>query len=596
MNITAAFQKYGVPNEVVDEKINAYLKSFSNADALKLYEKSLKEVKSNTIVKGRIVNIVGSVAIIDIGHKSEGFIQVDEFGGPEKIKMGDEVEVYVAEVEGESGLISLSKNQADRMRGWEQLVKSAADNSTIKGKVVKKTQGGYLVDVGVLAFLPSSQVDIRREGGNLMNQEIECKVIKIDNQRRNVIVSRKAIIEKQREALKRKIMSEIKEGDTLKGVVKNITDFGAFVDLGGVDALLHIGDMSWRRVSHPSEMVAIDQTIDVKVLKIDLQTERIFVGLKQLTDNPWEKVAAKYEQGMKIKGKVVNIVNYGVFVELEPGIEGLLHISEMSWTKKISNPSEMVAIGDIIEVIILKINPGKQEISLGMKQLEANVWVDIEKKYSAGMKIQGRVKNVTSYGAFIEIEEGIDGLIHQSDMVWTKKAVKPSNVIKKGDKIEAVIISIDQAQKRVSLGIKQLSPNPWETTLPEQYPVGKPLEARVLKLSNKGLMLEIEAQLDGLLPLINPKPAEGEAGKSEVPEDFSFGITQEQAKELKTNQHVKVEVARLDPNECLVLVKLQAGSEPVISEVPLKPAEEKSADSPANTEKPAETPSTEATT
>jgi len=579
MNITSAFQKYGVATETVDEKINDYLKSFSNADALKLYEKSLKEIKSNTIVKGKVVNISGNSAIIDIGYKSEGFIAVDEFGGPDKIKVGDEVEVYIAEVEGETGLISLSKNQADRMRGWEQLVKSAADNTTITGKVVKKTQGGYLVDVGVLAFLPSSQVDIRKDGHtNLMNQEIECKIIKIDNQRRNVIVSRKVLIEKQREALKKKILSEIKEGDTLQGVVKNITDFGAFVDLGGVDALLHIGDMSWRRVSHPSEMAAIDQTIQVKVLKIDPQTERIFVGLKQLSDNPWEKVASKYEQGMKIKGKVVNIVNYGVFVELEPGIEGLLHISEMSWTKKISNPSEMVAIGDIIEVVILKINPSKQEISLGMKQLEANVWVDIEKKYSAGMKIQGRVKNVTSYGAFIEIEEGIDGLIHQSDMVWTKKAVKPSNIIKKGDKIEAVIISIDPAQKRVSLGIKQLTPNPWETTIPEQYPAGKAIEARVLKLSNKGLMLELDSQLDGLLPLANPKPVEGEAEKTESAEDTSFGITHEQAKELKTNQHVKVEVVKLDPKECLVLVKLQAQEGGTTGEVPLKPLEEKPAE------------------
>jgi small subunit ribosomal protein S1 len=567
MNIITAFKKYGVLAEAVDEKINDNLKSFSNADALKLYEKSLKDVKPNTIVSGKIVNIIGNSAIIDIGHKSEGFVQVDEFGGTDKVSVGDEVEIYVAEVEGEAGMISLSKVQADRMRGWEQLVKSAADNSTIKGKVVKKTQGGYLVDVGVLAFLPSSQVDIRKEGhANLINQEIECKIIKIDNQRRNVIVSRKILIEKQREALKKKILGEIKEGDTLQGAVKNITDFGAFVDLGGVDALLHIGDMSWRRVSHPSEVVALDQSIDVMVLKIDHQTERIFVGLKQLSDNPWEKVASKYEQGLKIKGKVVNIVNYGVFVELEPGIEGLLHISEMSWTKKISNPSEMVAVGDIIEVVILKINPNKQEISLGMKQLEANVWVDIEKKYAPGMKIQGRVKNVTSYGAFIEIEEGIDGLIHQSDMVWNKKAVKPSSIIKKGDKVEAVIISIDPAQKRVSLGIKQLSPNPWETTIPDHYPAGKAIEARVLKLSSRGLMLELDSELDGLLPLVNSKSVEGETEKLESAEDTSFGITQEQAKALKTNQHVKVEVVRLDSNECLVLVKLQPGSEPVISD------------------------------
>ncbi|MDI6732629.1 MAG: 30S ribosomal protein S1 [Planctomycetota bacterium] len=555
MNIISAFQKYGVSTEAIDEKINDHLKTISsNADTIKLYEKSLPELKSHTIVRGKIVNITSGLVIVDISYKSEGSVPLDEFNEKDKIKIGDEFDFYIIEVENELGVIVISKAQADRMKGWDQIVKAANENTAISGKVVKKTIGGYLVDVGALAFLPSSQVDIRRNANiNLLNQKIECKIIKIDNQRRNVIVSRKIVIEQKREEMKKKIFSEMKEGDVVKGVVKNIADFGAFVDLGGLDALLHIGDMSWRRISHPSEIVVLEKQIDVKVLKIDPQNEKIFVGLKQLTENPWGKVVSKYEPGVKVKGKATNILPYGVFVELEPGIEGLLHISEMSWTKINTHPSEIVAIGDIIEVVILKVNVNKQEISLGMKQLEANVWVDIEKKYTVGMKIQGRIKNVTPYGAFIEIEEGIDGLIHQSDMVWTMKTVKPSTIIKKGDKIEAVILSIDPSQRRVSLGIKQLSSNPWETTLPEKYPAGKMIEARILKLSNKGLMLEIEPQLNGLLPLTAAKPSEEE--KEELL-DISFSITADEAKELQTNQHIKVEVVKLAPKECVVLVKL----------------------------------------
>jgi len=566
MNIIEAFLKYGVSAEKTDEKINEYLQALSADDTVKLYEKSLKELAANTIVKGKVVNISGNDVIIDIGYKSEGFINIDEFGGPKNVKIGDETDVYIEEVENESGMVVISKTQADQLKGWEFLVKSAKENSIIRGKVVKKIQGGYLVDVGVLAFLPASQVDIRREGdSNLLNREIECKIIKIDTVRMNVIVSRKMLIEEQRAVMKQKILSEIKEGDVLQGIVKNIVDFGAFVDLGGIDALLHIGDMSWRRVTHPSEVVALEQAINVKVLKIDPQTERVFVGLKQLIENPWEKVGTKYEPLMKIKGKVVNIVSYGVFVELEPGIEGLLHISEMSWTKKISHPSELVAVGDTIEVVILKINPAKQEISLGMKQLETNPWLDIEKKYEVGTKILGRVKNVTSYGAFIEIEEGIDGLIHQSDMVWTKKIVKPSTILKKGDKIEAVILSIDPTQKRVSLGLKQLTANPWENELLEKYPVGKIIEAKVIKLTSRGISLEIEAQLDGFLPIVSEagektQPAEGSEGievnLSEINTQSQLGITHEEAGKLKTNTHLKVEVVKLDGKECIIIVNL----------------------------------------
>ncbi|MFH0888680.1 MAG: 30S ribosomal protein S1 [Planctomycetota bacterium] len=552
MNITAAFQKYGVSTATVDRKINDYLQGLSSDETVKLYEKSPKELTPHTIIKGKVVNISGNNVIIDIGYKSEGFINVDEFGGIKNVKIGDEVDIYIDEVENESGMVVISKSEADHLKGWELLVKSAKENSIIRGKVAKKIPGGYLVDVGVLAFLPSSQVDIRKESdANLLNHEIECKIIKIDTQRMNVIVSRKILIEEQRAVMKRKILSEIKEGDALQGVVKNIVDFGAFVDLGGIDALLHIGDMSWRRVSHPSEVVALDQSINVKILKIDPQSERVFVGLKQLTENPWEKVTTKYEPTQKVKGKVVNIVSYGVFVGLEPGIEGLLHISEMSWTKKISHPSELVAIGDIIEVVILKINPAKQEISLGMKQLEANPWIDIEKKYSIGTKIQGRVKNVTAYGAFIEIEEGVDGLIHQSDMIWTRKTVKPASIVKKGDKIEAVILSIDPVQKRVSLGLKQLTANPWETTLVEKYPIGTIIEGTISKIGSKGVSLELDEQIEGFLPHKLARQDTGSGG-----DETSESIASDETSQLKTNQHIKVEVVELDPKECVVVVKI----------------------------------------
>jgi small subunit ribosomal protein S1 len=551
MNIISIFQKYGISTDAIDKTINEHLNAIpATDDTLKMYETSLKELRPNTVVKGKIINANQNEVIIDIGYKAEGIIPVVEFESKEDILVGKEIDVYVDEVENETGMVVISKRKADQIKGWEKLSNASQENTIVKGKVVKKIQGGYLVDIGVLAFLPSSQVDIRKESdAKILNKEIECKVIKIDHQRMNAIVSRKAVIEEQRETMRRKILSEIKEGDVLSGTVKNIVDFGAFVDLGGIDALLHIGDMSWRRVNHPSEVVALEQSLTVKVLKIDTENERILVGLKQLTEDPWEKISAKYEPMMKIKGKVVNILPYGVFVELEPGVEGLLHISEMSWTKKITHPSEILAIGDTIEAVILKIHPSRQEISLGMKQLETNPWLDMEKKYSVGMKINGRVKNVTSYGAFIEIEEGIDGLIHQSDMLWTKKIVKPASILKKGDKIDVIILSIDPAQKRVSLGLKQLMPNPWENTLPEKYPAGKIVEARVIKITNKGVILELEPELDGLIPVV-----------SDTDKDEVKGITPEGAKQLKTNEHIQVEVVKLDPQQDVVVVRLPATS------------------------------------
>ncbi|MCK5579269.1 MAG: S1 RNA-binding domain-containing protein, partial [Planctomycetes bacterium] len=390
------------------------------------------------------------------------------------------------------------------------------------------------------------QADIRRipDIGKLIGQTIDCKIIKIDNRRMNIIVSRRKLLEEQRAAIRNKLFAEANEGDTISGVVKNIADFGVFVDLGGVDGLLHITDMNWGRISHPSEMVTMDQKLDVKILRIDQEKGRIALGLKQLTDNPWEKVPEKYPVGTKVKGKVVNILPYGAFVELETGIEGLIHISEMSWTKRITHPSEMAAIGDIIETMVLNVNPGKQEISLGMKQLEANPWTKIEEKYKVGTKIQGRVRNLTSYGAFIEIEEGVDGLLHVSDISWTKKIIKPAEIIKKGDKIEAVILSIDPEKKRVALGLKQLTDNPWETTIPEKYQIGNVVPGKVTRLTNFGAFVELEPDLEGLMHF--PKPGEDDASNEK----------EELQKKLKSGDLIKVKVVNLQIEENRIALNL----------------------------------------
>ena len=455
-----------------------------------------------TIVPGRVIRIEGDDVLIDVGYKSEGVVSLDEWSDVlVKPVAGDEVDVLLENFEDQYGLLLLSKRKADRIREWNKIIATHGENDIVTGKVVRKIKGGLLVNIGVNVFLPASQVDIRRphDIGVFIDKEIECVILKIDEARRNIVVSRRKLIEDKRTIAKEALLADLIEGDTRKGVVKNIADFGAFVDLGGIDGLLHITDMSWGRISHPSDMVKIEDQIEVKILNIDREREKIALGLKQLTPSPWDGVEAKYPVGDKVKGEVVNVMTYGAFVKLEDGIEGLVHISEMSWTKRVNHPTELVQIGDEVDVVVLGINKDKQEISLGMKQTQANPWDNVTEKYPVDTTITGTVRNLTNYGAFIELEEGVDGLLHVSDMSWTRKISHASEMLKKGMELECRVISVDEDRKRIALGLKQLSDDPWETTIPEKYRVNSIVKGVVTKITNFGVFVELESELEGLL-------------------------------------------------------------------------------------------------
>ena len=490
----------------------------------------------NTIVEGRILRIEGDEVLVDIGYKSEGVVPLDEWSeDPNPPEPGQICEVLLEEVEDDFGLILLSKRKADRIREWEDIINKHQEGDVVTGNVVRKIKGGLLVNIGVNVFLPASQVDIRRprDIADYIGKDIECVILKIDESRRNIVVSRRKLIEDKRETQKQKLLSEINEGDVRKGVVKNIADFGAFVDLGGIDGLLHITDMSWGRINHPSERVKIDEQVEVKILNIDRDKEKIALGMKQLTQSPWEQVEAKYPVGTKIKGEVVNVMSYGAFVKLEDGIEGLVHISEMSWVKRINHPSELVNIGDEVEVVVLGINQDKQEISLGMKQTQPNPWDHVAEKYPPGTKIQGTVRNLTNYGAFIELEEGVDGLLHVSDMSHTRKISHANEMLKRGDVITCQVISVDEDRKRIALGLKQLSDDPWETTIPAKYQPGALVKGKVTKITNFGVFVELEDDLEGLLHI-----SELADHKVENPEDI-----------VQVGQELEVRILRVDTDD-----------------------------------------------
>lgn len=495
-------KEYNVNLEDVEREVQAIME---DEDAKKriesTYYDSVQNFEVGTVLKGRILSVLGDNVIVDCGYKSEGMIPKFEFDDPSEINIGEEVEVLLEAVEDDSGLIKLSKRKADRIRGWERVIERYKEGDIITGRVTRKIKGGLLVDMGVPIFLPASQIDVKPPGdiSQYIGQEVICKILKIDEERQNIVVSRRKLIEEERDKKKKELLTEIEIGQVRKGVVKNIADFGAFIDLGGLDGLLHITDMSWGRISHPSEILAIDDEIEVKILDIDKEKEKVALGLKQKSENPWLHIEEKYPVGSRVKGQVVNIMSYGAFVKLETGIEGLVHISEMSWTRRINHPSEMVAIGDTVEVIVLKIDKEKEEISLSMKQTEVNPWTVIEEKYPPGTRIKGRVRNLTNYGAFIEIEEGVDGLLHISDMSWAKKVGHPSEIVKKGDKIEAVVLSVDREKKRVALGLKQLSDDPWTKEIPERFKVGDVVKGKVTKLTNFGAFLELGKGIEGLL-------------------------------------------------------------------------------------------------
>ena len=556
MSINEKVRRLDLEREVLEKKLDEALEGHKSEEMGKLYEDSIRNFEINTILRGKIVNLTNDEVVVDVGYKSEGIISAQEFENIEDFSIGDDVEVFLEAVEDEGGSIVLSRKKAERIRGWERIVSTHKEGDTVKGQVIRKIKGGLLVNIGVPVFLPASQIGIRRTGdiAEYIGQELECKIIKIDEDRMNIVVSRRRLLEEKREEMKRKLLAEIEEGQVRTGIVKNIADFGAFVDLGGIDGLLHITDMSWGRISHPSELLAIDDKIDIKVLRVDKERERIALGLKQLSENPWNDVDSKYPIGSKVKGKVVNIMSYGAFIKLESGVEGLVHISEMSWTKRINHPSEMVAIGDTVEVVILDINKEKQEISLGMKQVEVNPWTQVEEKYPSGTVISGRVRNLTNYGAFIEIEEGIDGLLHISDMSWTKKVSHPSEVLKKGEKVTAVVLSVDQEKKRVALGLKQLTEDPWRSTIPEKYKVGDLVSGTVTKITNFGVFVELEENLEGLLHI-----SELSDKKVKSPNEV-----------VSMSQTLEVSIIKVDPEERKIGLSMIKGFEKEGEEVAKK--------------------------
>jgi len=470
---------------------------------LQLYEDSLKDLEEGEIVRGRVLKIDDKEVTVDVGFKSEGVIPVEEFPDLEGVKVGDEIEVFLEKTENQDGLVVLSKQRADFVKVWDRVKTAADQGQLVEGKLVRKIKGGVVVDLyGVEAFLPGSQIALRQVQNvdSLIGQGMEFKIIKLNKRRRNIVVSRRAVLEEHRAKQKSEIIQELAKDQIREGVVKNITDFGAFVDLGGIDGLLHITDMSWGRVSHPSELVSIGEKVKVKVLSFDPEKERISLGMKQLTPYPWEDVDKRYTVGQKVKGKVVSITDYGAFVELEKGIEGLIHISEMSWTRHVRHPSKVVAIGDQIEAVILKIDKENEKISLGLKQTEPDPWLTLDQRFPIGTRLTGKVRNLTNFGAFVEIEEGIDGLVHISDMSWTRRVVHPSEVLKKGDKVDVVVLSIDKDARRISLGLKQVSEDPWPT-LAEKYIPDLIVKGKVVRLLDRGVIVDLEEGLEGFIPL-----------------------------------------------------------------------------------------------
>ncbi len=502
-----------------------------------------QEISVNDVVEGRVLRAESDVILVDVGYKSEGIVFRNEWEeGEELPKPGDIIKVLIEDVEDihglvddSRGMITLSKRKAEKLQAWKGVMDSVHEGDVVTGVATRKIKGGLLVDIGVPVFLPASQVDIRRPAdiGDYINRTVQSLVLKIDETRRNIVVSRRALIEEERAVKKAQLLAELEEGQRRKGVVKNIADFGAFVDLGGIDGLLHITDMSWGRITHPSEMVSIDQEIEVQILHIDYEKEKIALGLKQKMPSPWELVPSKFPVGTQTKGTVVNVMSYGAFVKLDEGIEGLVHISEMSWTRRITHPNELVHVDDEIEVVVLKIDKEKQEISLGMKQTQENPWDRVADRYPIGAIVKGTVRNLTNYGAFIEIEEGIDGLLHVSDMSWTRKISHPNEMVEKGQVVECRVLSVDQERRRIALGMKQLNDDPWATDIPGKYQPGQVVKGPVTKITNFGVFVGLEDGLEGLLHI-----SELADHKVENPEDV-----------VKVGQEIEVKVLRVDADE-----------------------------------------------
>ncbi|MGB4048064.1 MAG: 30S ribosomal protein S1 [Kiritimatiellia bacterium] len=509
-----------------------------------MYEQTLSTFTEGAIVKGRIVEVRPQEVLVDIGYKSEGLLPASEFKDLSEVHVGDEVEVLLERLEDEHGMVVVSKSRAEQRRNWDNVVASCEEGKIVTGTVKGKVKGGLLVDVGgVDAFLPGSQIDVIpvRNLDDYLGQDLECKVIKINNERRNIVLSRRDLIDEQRKELKQKLLQEIRPGQIRSGVVKNITDFGAFVDLNGMDGLLHITDMSWGRINHPSEVVEVGQELEVFVLDVNLEKERISLGLKQKQQNPWDEIELKYPKDARVRGKVVNLLPYGAFVQLEEGVEGLVHVSEISWTKRLARAADALNVGDEVEAVVLNVNKSEQKISLGIRQTEANPWDDVAAKYPIGSRVKGSVRNFTNYGAFVELEEGVDGMIHVSDMSWARKINHPNEILKKGDEVEAVVLEVSPENQRISLGLKQAQEDPW-AGISNRYQIGQLIKGKVSKLASFGAFIELEEGVDGLVHI------------SQISDDHVAKIRDV----LQPGQEVEARVIKIDPVDRRIGLSIKA--------------------------------------
>ncbi|MBM3319722.1 MAG: 30S ribosomal protein S1 [Candidatus Eisenbacteria bacterium] len=511
---------------------------------LGVYEESMREIEEGQIVTGTVLRVGENEVMVDVGFKSEGVIALSEFPEPINIRVGDRIDVYLEKLENQDGLVVLSKQRADFLRVWGRIKDSYDAGSIVDGRLVRRIKGGVVVDLfGVEAFLPGSQVALRQVPNldDLIGQVFTFKIIKLNKRRRNIVVSRRVVLEEERNKKKERLIGELEKGQIREGVVKNITDFGAFVDLGGIDGLLHITDMSWGRIGHPSEVVNIGETIRVKVLEFDREKERISLGLKQLTAYPWEDVESRYPVGARIKGRVVSITDYGAFVELEKGVEGLIHVSEMSWTRHIRHPSKVLGVGDEVEAVVLKVDREAEKISLGLKQTEPDPWLTIEQRYPVGSRLSGKVRNLTNFGAFVELEEGIDGLVHISDMSWTKRIKHANEIVKKGDLVEVMVLNIDKENRRISLGLKQVQEDPWDH-MEIRHPEGSTVEASVVKVLDKGVVVDLGGDVEGFVPL------------SQIPDE----ILRDSKEGLAPGRNLDLRVVRVDPQNRRIVLSVKA--------------------------------------
>ena len=510
-----------------------------------LIAKSMRDFKEGSIVKGRILELRHREVLVDIGYKSEGVISASEFDDIDDLQVGDEVEVLLCRLENDEGMVILSKEKAAYKQNWEKIVKVFQGDGLIKGKVKAVVKGGLTVNIGVEAFLPGSQIDIvpPRDLQQFVGNTYDFKIVKINDDRKNVVLSRREIIEQERAEKRQRFLETIKIGSNVVGTVKNLTDFGAFIDLDGMDGLLHITDMTWGRLGHPSELLKVGQELEVVVLDINKEKERVSLGLKQTQKNPWDQTENRFPVGSKVKGKVTNLVPYGAFIEIEEGVEGLIHVSELSWTKRIARPSDVLTVGQEVEAVVLGVNKEEQKISLGIRQLEPNPWDEIEHRYQIGKQVKGTVRNMTAYGAFVELEEGIDGMIHVSDMSWTRKINHPSELLKKGDEMEAVVIDIDKQNQRISLGIKQLEGDPWKD-IDQKYKIGDLVKGKVSKIATFGAFIALEGDIDGLVHI------------SQISESHITKVKDV----LKPGQEIEARVIKVDKTERRIGLSVKAAN------------------------------------